>query len=447
MTAGNFTGRGAGPGEEVFVGGYRSYALGLLTVVYTMNFVDRQILGILGEPIKKDLGLSDAQLGLLQGAAFAILYTFVGLFIAAWADRTVRKNIIAGTLAIFSVMTILCGLAHNFWQLFAARIGVGIGEAGTSPPAHSIISDLYGMEQRATAMAVYGIGINFGTMLGIYGAGYVYEMTESWRLGFLVAGVPGLVLALIVWLTLREPPRGFADRAHHAPSEEPAATLVQTFSHLWSLRSFRFLSLGAMLNAFAGYGAVGFYSNFLIRSHGFTVGEVKDVIAIGLGLVGGIGTFFSGYIVDRLARHDVRWSMWFPAITILMGIPFTLGFYLYPEKWIAIALAAFPVFFGVVYLAPSLAISQRLAKLSMRAKTSAVLFLIINLIGYGVGPWAVGALSDALMPIYQQDSLRISLAVLVGGAGALSGLCFLIASFPLRKDLAATAPTGAGPAA
>lgn len=438
MTGVNNAGPGPVPGEEVFAGGYRSYALGLLTIVYTMNFVDRQILAILGEPIKIDLGLTDGQLGLLHGAAFAIFYSICGLFIAAWADRTVRKNIIAGTLAIFSAMTILCGAAQNFLQLFAARIGVGIGEAGTSPPAHSIISDLYSMEQRATAMAVYGMGINFGTMLGIYGAGYVYEVTESWRLGFLVAGVPGLILALIVWLTIKEPPRGYADRTSRPATEQPQATLVQTFAHLWALRSFRFLSLGAMLNAFAGYGATSFYSNFLIRSHGFTVGEVKDVIALGLGVVGGIGTFYSGYIVDRLARRDMRWAMWFPAITILMGAPFTLGFYLYPDRWIAIALAAFPVFFGVVYLAPSLAVSQRLAKLSMRAKTSAVLFLIINLIGYGVGPWAVGRLSDALMPMYGDESLRYSLAILVTGAGALSGLCFLLASLYLKKDLEKT---------
>ncbi|MFP3942436.1 MAG: spinster family MFS transporter [Alphaproteobacteria bacterium] len=443
MAGVNDTGPGAGPGDEVFEGGYRSYALGLLTVVYTMNFVDRQILSILDEPIKNDLGLLDQQIGLLHGAAFAIFYSICGLFIAAWADRTVRKNIIAGTLAIFSAMTIVCGLAQNFLQLFLARVGVGIGEAGTSPPAHSIISDLYGMEQRATAMAVYGMGINFGTMLGIYGAGYVYEVTESWRMGFLVAGVPGLILAVIVWLTLREPPRGYSERAARpGAADEPQATLVQTAAYLWNLRSFRFLSIGAMLNAFAGYGATSFYDNFLIRSHNFTVGEVKDVIAIGLGIVGGVGTFFSGYIVDRLARLDMRWSMWFPAATILMGVPFTLGFYFYPDKWIAIALAAFPVFFGVVYLAPSLAVSQRLAKLSMRAKTSAVLFLIINLIGYGVGPWAVGRLSDFLnfqLGYSEAEALRYSLAILVTSAGALSGLCFFIASLYLRKDLKATA--------
>jgi predicted MFS family arabinose efflux permease len=440
MTGVNDAGRGLGPGEEVFAGGYRSYALGLLTVVYTMNFVDRQILAILTEPIKNDLGLTYGQMGWLQGAAFAIFYSACGLFMAAWADRTVRKNIIAGTLALFSAMTILCGLAQNFWQLFAARVGVGVGEAGTSPPAHSIISDLYGMEERATAMAVYAMGINFGTMLGIYGAGYVYEVTESWRLGFLVAGVPGLVLAVIVWLTLREPPRGLADRSTRTVQDDSQATLLQTFSHLWSLRSFRYLSLGAMLNAFAGYGAIGFYGSFLITSHGFTVGGVKDIIAIGLGVVGGVGTFFSGYIVDRLARRDIRWSMWFPAIMILLGVPFSLGFYLYPDAWIAITLAAFPVFFGVVYLAPSLAISQRLAKLSMRAKTSAVLFLIINLVGYGLGPVAVGEFSDLMTPwLGEATALRYSLAALICGASLFSGVCFVFASLHLKKDLGATA--------
>lgn len=426
------------PGAVVITGGYRAYALWLLTAVFTVNFLDRQILSILDEPIKQDMRLSDFQIGILGGASFAAFYTTFGILLAAWADRGVRRNLIAWTLGLFSLMTIFSGLAANFLQLLAARIGVGIGEAGTSPAAHSIISDLYPPERRATAMGIYGLGLSFGVLLGILAGGWVYEygkgtIDEPWRLAFFVAGAPGLILALMVRFTLKEPPRGYSD-PDLAPERAPRMTAI--FRFLWSQRSFRHIALGATCVSFAGYGTIQFFDNFLIRSHGMTVGEVAGIIALFNGVLAAIGTYLCGRLADRLGRRNVRWNMWVPAIAFTVSIPFVYGFYFLPDLKLALAAAAVPIFFSLAYLPPSLAMVQALVPLRMRSMASAVLFFIINLLGLGLGPPAVGGVSYLLEPHLGDESIRWALALVAPPALAASAIFFTLASRHLKQDLA-----------
>ena len=252
------------------------YGLFMLTLVYAFNFVDRQILVILQEPIKNDMGLSDTQLGLLSGFSFALVYITAGIPIAYWADRTNRRNIITASLAVWSGMTALSGLAQNYSQLLLARIGVGIGEAGGSPPAHSMISDYYPPERRATAMAIYTTGLHLGILMGFIVGGLISEFF-GWRIAFFSVGIPGVLLAVVFYFTVKEPPRGQWDESvnmAHKPS------LGETLKHLSSVRSFWYLALAAGATSFAGYGNGNFAPSFLIRNHGFSVGEVGVVLAI-----------------------------------------------------------------------------------------------------------------------------------------------------------------------
>jgi len=430
---------------EPFSRGYAYYALGILTLVYTFNFIDRQIVAALIEPIKADLNINDTQAGLLTGLAFALVYTTVGIPLAALADRSNRRNIIAYTLALFSAMTVACGLATNFWWFLAARIGVGIGEAGTSPPAHSMLSDMFAPESRATAMAVYGLGINFGIMIGFFVSGWIYDATGEWRYAFYAFGLPGILLALILRFTVKEPPRGISEKLKPTSANLPAPSLNEVIKHLWRQKSFRHIALGASLNAFAGYAGTTWNVAFMIRSHDLSVMQAATIMALVAGIAGGIGTFLSGYLADRMGKRDVRWNMWVPAIAILAAAPFGLGYYLIPNSAIALPLLIIPTMVGVVYLAPSLAMSQGLATLRMRAMVSAILFFILNLIGLGLGPFVAGALSDGLNAAFDlgSESLRYSL-VIVGLFNVWSAIHFYLASRTLKDDLAYARKLSAG---
>jgi predicted MFS family arabinose efflux permease len=236
---------------KAYSGPYRWYALILLVVVYVFNFIDRSILGILVQPIKEDLQVSDTAMGFLGGIAFAVFYTFLGIPIARMADRGSRVNVLTVSLVLWSGATALCGLAQNFFHLLVARIGVAVGEAGGSPPSHSMISDMFPPEKRATALAIYALGIPIGTMLGNLGGGWINEAFD-WRTAFVVVGLPGVLLAIVLRLTLREPPRGAAEGVEIAAGEAPP--VAEVFRYLWSRRSFRFLTLGGALHAFVGYG-------------------------------------------------------------------------------------------------------------------------------------------------------------------------------------------------
>ncbi|MDA7853342.1 MFS transporter, partial [Porticoccaceae bacterium] len=273
---------------------YRRYVLVLLTLVYALNFIDRQILVILQESIKADMDLSDSQLGLLTGFAFAIFYVSVGIPIARWADVGNRRNIVSLAIAVWSGMTALSGLTQNFWQLLLARIGVGVGEAGGSPPSHSIISDYYPAEQRGSALSFYSTGVYLGILFGFLIGGWINSQF-GWRAAFFVVGVPGFLVALLVRFTIREPLRGGLDgRAHETP-----ATFGATLSKLKSFGSFRLFAIGAGLNAFSSYGIGNFMPSFLIRSHDFTSMQVGTSLALITGIGGALGTYFGGVLADR----------------------------------------------------------------------------------------------------------------------------------------------------
>ena len=276
----------------------RYYAVGLLTVVYTFNFIDRQLLSILQESIKADLLLSDQQLGLLTGFAFALFYVSAGIPIARWADRANRRNIVALAIGIWSFMTAISGFVQSYVQLLLARIGVGIGEAGGSPPAHSIISDIFPPERRASALAFYSMGVNIGILFGFLVGGWLNEFFD-WRTAFLVVGAPGLLIALLVRYTLREPIRGLSEQRQGNTETAPFGTVLRL---LMSRSAFRHMAFGAALNAFAGYSSSSWTASFMIRSHGMTTGELGTWLALILGLGGAVGVLAGGVIAERQAK-------------------------------------------------------------------------------------------------------------------------------------------------
>ncbi|MBX3706809.1 MAG: MFS transporter [Pseudomonadales bacterium] len=429
----------------IFSEATRRYALGVLVVVYTFNFIDRQILSILMEAIKADLGLSDTQLGLLSGFAFAAFYATLGIPIARYADRSNRRNLIALALAVWSGMTAISGLAQNFWHLLLARIGVGVGEAGCSPPAHSMIADYYPAERRATALGVYSLGIPVGILFGFLAGGWINEFF-GWRVAFFVVGVPGILLALVMRYTVREPPRGMAEGRVSAAAQP---SIGETFAYLWRKRSFRHLAFGGALTAFVGYGLVTWMPSFLIRSHGMQTGEVGTWLGLILGIPGGIGIALGGWLADRYGARDTRWYMWIVAVALLACVPFSLGVFLSEAAYLALLFLVIPVALGNFYQATTFSQVQGLSTLKMRAVAAAVLLFILNIIGLGLGPQVVGVMSDALRPQFGDESLRYSLLI-SGLVNVWAAWHYFLAGKYLKEDLAATARdegAGAAPAA
>ena len=392
----------------VFSPAVRNYALGVLVVVYTFNFIDRQILSILLEPIKQDLGLSDSALGMLTGFAFALFYATLGIPIARFADRSNRRNLIAWALAIWSAMTAVSGLAQNFWHLLLARIGVGVGEAGCSPPAHSMLADYFPTENRATALGIYSLGIPFGILFGFIAGGWLNEFF-GWRVAFFIVGIPGLLLAILVRFTLREPPRGMAE-GRVADEEQP--TIMETFRFLWSKRSFRHMAVGGGLTAFVGYGVITWVPSFLIRSYGMSTGDVGTYLGLILGIPGGIGIALGGYLADRYGARDTRWYLWIVSVALIASTPLFFGVYLSSTAFASLMFIILPILLGNFYQATTFSQTQGLVSLRMRSVAAAVLLFILNMIGLGAGPQAVGILSDILQPSYGDESLRYALLIL-----------------------------------
>ena len=414
--------------------GYRRYALGLLVVVYIFNFVDRSILSILLQSIKEEFQVSDTYLGFLSGIAFAAFYTVVGIPIARWADRGVRRNIIALAVLVWSGMTALTGLAGSFTQLALARIGVGVGEAGCSPPAHSLISDYFPPDRRATALAIYALGIPIGAGIGNLAGGWLNEFFD-WRTAFIIVGAPGVLLALLVRLTLREPTRGAYEPKGSASGAQYSISEVLQFMR--SLASFKHLAFGAALHAFYGYGAGAFLAAFFMRSHGIPSGELGTWLGV-LGFTGGVaGTYLGGYLADKLGTRDLRWYMWLPALATIAYIPFAFLLYLWPDGRTALVLFFPGALLGGMYLGPTFAMTQTIVPPSMRAMASAVLLFIINIIGLGLGPQGVGILSDVLEPRFGIESLRYALLTIVVVCAAWSIFHYGMAARTLREDLLA----------
>ncbi|WP_372760728.1 spinster family MFS transporter, partial [Litorivivens sp.] len=272
------------------------YALCVLTVVYAFNFIDRQLLAILQEAIKGDLGLSDSQLGLLTGFAFALFYVTAGIPIARWADRSNRRNIVALSLAVWSFMTAISGLVNNYVQLLLARVGVGIGEAGGSPPSHSMISDMFPPEQRAGALGFYSTGVSIGILFGFLLGGWLNEFF-GWRVAFMVVGAPGLILALVVRFTVTEPRRGMSEAREMS---DDSTSLRDVVALLWQRKTFRHMAFAASLYAFAGYATANWTASFMIRTHGMSTGELGSWLALIIGFGGAVGVLGGGVLADRL---------------------------------------------------------------------------------------------------------------------------------------------------
>jgi predicted MFS family arabinose efflux permease len=413
------------------------YIVGVLTLVYIFNFVDRQIISVLQEPMRTELGLSDTQLGLLQGLTFALFYVSMGIPLARWADVGVRRDVVALAVGIWSVMTAMCGIAQNFTQLLVARVGVGIGEAGGSPPSHSIISDLFPPGRRALPLAVYSSGITFGVFLAYVFGAWVSDRF-GWRSVFIALGLPGVALALLVRATVREPLRGRHDPPG-ADRHPPAAVTV--IKHLFASRTFVHLSLAAALHAFVGYGVSAFLVSFYVRSYAIPVDEISTVaLPLGfiIGIGGAVGAFAGGYLADRLSVRDPRWALWVPGAATLLAVPFAAAAILSRDFSTSLLLYVLPLAFGYMYLGPTLATTHALVAPRMRALASAVLFFVVNLIGLGLGPTLVGMISDALTPEYGADALRYAI-VATFGVNGWSALHYYLASRHLRADLAAAA--------
>ncbi len=370
--------------------------------------------------------------------AFAVFYTFAGIPIARWADRGTRRTIIALGLFAWSAMTALTGLARSFTHLALARVGVGLGEAACSPPAHSLLSDYFPPERRGTAFSIYALGIPIGSAIGTFAGGWIKELFD-WRTAFFVVGLPGIALAAVVRLTLREPRRGLWDQPE-ADARAPATSresLGDVLRVMLALRSFRHMSLAAALHAFYGYGAAFFLPVFMIRVHGFSEGELSTYLALIALVGGGLGTFLGGWLGDKLAPRDQRWYMGVPALATAAAIPFAAALYLWPGGHGALLFAAPTAFFGAMYLGPTFAMAQGLASPHMRALVSAILLFIINLVGLGLGPQAVGALSDALRPTHGVDSVRHALLWVVLAGALWSTVHYGLAARTLRRDLEA----------
>ena len=410
---------------------YRNYVLLLLMVVYIFNFIDRQILVILQESIKAELGLSDKQLGLLSGFTFAVFYVVCGIPIARWADRYNRVNIVSVSIAVWSGMTALSGLTANFMQLLAARIGVGVGEAGASPPSHSIISDYFPHAERGRALSVYSIGIYIGILIGFLLGGWVNQFF-GWRVAFLVVGLPGILMAVVVKLTLREPPRGQMDDGDH--TDVPESHFVADVKRLWGLRSFRYAAFGAGFNAFLGYGALNFMPSFAIRIYDVPVGLVGTWLALIAGFAGAAGAYAGGHLSDHLGRRDYRWSYWVPAISTLGAGLLLLPMMLSSHQYVMWGIYILVALCQAMFLGPTIAMAHALVGPRYRALASSVLFFILNIIGLGLGPLTVGAVSDALMPSLGVDSIRWAIMSTAIAAFAGAGLYFNAARY-VRDDL------------
>ena len=415
---------------------YRHYVLGILFLAYVVNVMDRSsVLAVSLQSIKAEFGASDTQLGLLTGIAFAVFYSTMGIPIAALADRSSRRNVLAVSIAVWSGMTALCGTAVNFGMLFATRVGTAIGEAGGSPPSHSLISDYFPKTERGRAFAIFALGVPFGTALGNFVSGQAVQ-AYGWRTTFILVGLPGLLVSALVYLTIKEPPRGLSDHAGtvRPPVEVPG--LFEALAVLWRRPAFRHLCLATALHAVAWYASSAFNAAFLIRSHQLTASAAANWLTI-FAVLSGLGTFLGGYLSDKLSvrTNDKRWYLWVPAVATLAVVPFQFLAYLSDSLTPALQSFAVMTFLSAVFFGPAFTMTQALATLRMRSVASSLLLFVQTIIGYGLGPLIAGNISDQLAPAYGAQSLRYALAI-VGIVNVWSALHYVLGTRTLKADLA-----------
>lgn len=401
----------------------------MLIVVYTFNFIDRQIVGILAGPIKAELGLSDTQLGMMGGLAFALFYTALGVPIGLLADRKSRVWIMTAALALWSGFTALCGVAQNFWQLFLARMGVGVGEAGGVAPAYSLIADYFPPAERARALAVYSFGIPLGSAAGIFLGGWIAS-TVDWRTAFIVVGLAGLALAPLFRLAVRDPVRGRFDPPRAQPTAPPFGEVMRTLA---GKPSFWLLSFGAGSCSILGYGLIFWLPSFFGRTYDLALFEVSQFYGSIILIGGVIGIWGGGWLGDRLGNADRGAYARIPATAFLIAAPcYAMGVM---SDWLPLTYAMFliPQALGLMWLGPVLSAVQHIAPASMRTTASASFLFINNLIGIGVGTVLIGWISEQLAPRFGEESLRYS--ILIGLAFYLiSAALFFLASRRLERD-------------
>lgn len=407
------------------------YVLSVLFIVYTFNFIDRQILAILLPSIKAEFGINDTVLGFLAGPAFAVFYATLGVPIALIGDRWNRRNLVAIALALWSGMTALSGMAMNVTQLALARVGVGIGEAGCSPPAHSMISDYYPPEKRSAAMGIYTSGISVGIMIAFLVGGWVAQ-NIGWRQAFFIVGIPGLILSLVVRFTIREPARGQSENRRDT-GERPG--VLQVARILFARKSFIHMAIGSGLASFGGYAVISFFPSFLHRSHGMNAAEIGVWLGIILGVAGSLGFAGGGYFADHLGRTSRRRSLNGVAIATLISWLFMVPVYLAGNPYVALAVFTVPATLSNFYLATTIAQTQGLVGLRMRAVASAFLFFILNIIGLGLGPQIAGTLSHLMTESFGVESMRYSLLAISAIVSPWSAFHYFVAARHIEPDL------------
>ena len=433
---------------------YRRYALWLLLLVYVVNFLDRQVVNILAEPIKLDLHLADWQLGLLSGFAFGIVYTLLGFPLARAADRHHRGFIIAACLAAWSAFTGACGFAQNFVQLVSARAGVGIGEAGCTPTSHALIADYTPKEKRASALAFYAMGTPIGGLLGL-ALGGVMSDYFGWRKAFMVAAVPGLILAVVCAFTIREPRKSLAATALRGPggakaAADPAlATFGETVRYLAGKRAFWFMAFGAGVRAFLGYGHAVFAPSFFYRCHGPEITAIaasfhlrpQSFVGLALGLIGGvagaIGSWAGGQVADKWGARDLRVYGSIPAISVMISAPVSVLLYSTNSAVLALCLIAVTYFLGTLWYGPIYASAQGMVPTRMRAMSASIMLFVINFLGLVLGALCIGALSDLMnkgLHLGPAEGVRWALILSVIG-GAISAPLFWMARKNVREEM------------
>ncbi|MCP3732240.1 MFS transporter [Sphingomonas sp. MG17] len=413
------------------------YVLGILLLIYILNYLDRQIINILAEPIKADLLLSDWELGLISGLAFALFYTSLGIPLARWADgpRNNRVSLISLSLLAWSGMTMVCAATQNFWQMMLARIGVGVGEAGCSPAAHSLISDVVPAERRATALGIYSLGIPIGKMLGMAAGGWIAQH-YGWRAALLVVGAPGIALALLTWLTVKDPRLGRDRKTDYGKSSGGDAwRLLRRAPLFW------YATVACSLTSFVSLGSAAFLGSFLIRVHELTVAEAGLWLGLSMGAGGMFGSWFGGFSCDRLGRRTPRAHMLLPGIASLGGGILIFLAVFAQHTSLAIALLGVSAALTSFWYGPVFSAVQGVAPPSTRATAAAVHLFVVNALGFGLGPTVIGALSDGFntgvlggTPMGLADGLRWAIAVAASSTIVSAGLFIKASTFlPTRR--------------
>lgn len=432
---GHITGFGSKP--------YRSYVLLSLMVVYTLNFIDRNLMGVLAEPIITTFGLSDGQFGFLAGWPFAIFYAVMGLPIAMAADRFNRVNIIAICIILWSVMTALCGIAVGFLTLMLFRIGVAIGEAGCTPPANSIIGDYYPAKHRATALGIYSMGVTLGGVLAFLFGGPIADMegaafgawldgiglgglfsaidwsnVEGWRIAFIVIGLPGILIAFLLKMTVTEPPRGYSDPP--GTDKTLKASTKETLRELSGKPTFWWMAAGASLVAFVGYGIFTFQIPFLVREHGLSVRDASVAYGAPLAAVAALGTFLGGYLTDKITPRSATAVAWIPAVGLLLAVPCYIGAFFATDLKVVFGLWVLAAMFHYAYLGAQYNIGQGVVSARSRATAIAILLIVVSIIGNGIGPQFVGIMSDIFTSGQLANTAGLDNALCSAGEGLSS---------------------------